>query len=512
MCDILIFGGTTEGRKLAEFCDREKIHVIVSVVSEYGKEILAESPYIEVNVSPMDEREMERFILRRSIGLVVDATHPYALLVTENIRKACEAVGVKRLRCGREFSKADDGMPENHDSGPRQEPHAKAGNIVYVSDAGAAAEYLKHKEGKVLLTTGSKELSAFAILERFKERCFARVLPSPEVFRSCEKTGLPMSHLIGMQGPFSRAMNTALLHLTQATYLVTKEAGAAGGFEEKLQAAWDCNVTPVVIRRREENDGISVEQVCRIIKDFPHGNAGSEQVREGFQVILAGAGPGGAGQVTEAVARAVRASEVLIGSPRVLDTARELLSEREWGSSTASSESVPVLSGKGIRFVEKYMPEEVVGELELCRLAGAKRVVVLFSGDTGFYSGTKKLIECLREKKMAFTVLPGISSVAYMASRLGISWEDAALFTAHGRDFDPVPALERGQKRLFLLLSGENGAGKLCGSLCDRGYGHYEISVGENLSYPQERILTGRAEELREKVFGSLCLMLIEKR
>lgn len=513
MRNILIFGGTTEGRLLAEFCDRERIHSYVSVVSEYGKELLAESPYLHINVSPMDACGMEQFIVSHKIGLVVDATHPYALLVTVHIKKACEAAGVRRLRCGREFEKAADVLQRQGARTPEQKTQSvKTGNIIYVSSAADAAEYLKCRQGNVFITTGSKELSAFTVLENFKERCFARVLPSPEVLSSCEKTGLSMSHLICMQGPFSEEMNKAMLRQTEAVYLVTKETGAAGGFEDKLRAAGDCGVTAIVIKRRDESDSLSFDKVCRIIKEFSSINSGSLENGAEISVILAGTGPGGAGQVTEEVVKAVRASEVLIGAPRVLETARELLRGENPGGVLGCSEGMFSGShGQNVRFVEKYMPEDVAGELERCRLERVKGAVVLFSGDTGFYSGTKKLMKCLKERNISFHVLPGISSVSYMASRLQTSWEDAALFTAHGRDFDPIPVIEGGQERLFVLLGGENGAGRLCKALCSSGYGHLMVSVGEDLSYPQEKILTGTAEALKDAVFGSLCLMLIEK-
>ena len=117
-----------------------------------------------------------------------------------------------------------------------------------------------------------------------------------------------------------------------------------------------------------------------------------------------------------------------------------------------SSEQSLITAGKARERVRPrmepiYLPEDVIRFLENYEDGGT--VTVLFSGDTGFYSGTKKLARALSERKIPFETEPGVSSAVYLASRLGISWENALFFTAHGRKFDSgkggYPA-EAGQK------------------------------------------------------------------
>ncbi|MGN0986481.1 MAG: precorrin-6A/cobalt-precorrin-6A reductase, partial [Otoolea sp.] len=86
---ILIFGGTTEGRLLAEFCENERIPVWVSVVSRYGEELLPESSYVRVHQGAMNAAEIVQFLKKQGITLVVDATHPYAVQASEQIGAAC---------------------------------------------------------------------------------------------------------------------------------------------------------------------------------------------------------------------------------------------------------------------------------------------------------------------------------------------------------------------------------------------------------------------------------------
>ena len=114
-------------------------------------------------------------------------------------------------------------------------------------------------QGNILITTGSKELDKYTRLTNYKERCYARVLSVlPSVMQSIE-LGFSGKHLIAMQGPFSREMNLALLHQTEAKYFVTKESGKNGGFAEKLEAAEQAGAVLLVIGRPIE-EGLSVEE------------------------------------------------------------------------------------------------------------------------------------------------------------------------------------------------------------------------------------------------------------
>ena len=110
--------------------------------------------------------------------------------------------------------------------------------------AAQAAEYLAGTEGNILLATGAKELAVFAGLE--PARLYPRVLPTPEGIAACEAANVPHRNIIAMQGPFSLALNKALITQFQIRYLVTKDGGAAGGFAEKVQAAADTGAQLVV--------------------------------------------------------------------------------------------------------------------------------------------------------------------------------------------------------------------------------------------------------------------------
>lgn len=267
---ILIFAGTTEGRRLAEYisvynrkdgeCSKDQrpeqkyIPCYVCTATEYGKTVLDGLTGITVLAGRMDSREMKDFIEEKQIALVIDATHPFAREATDNIKRACAGTaGVRYVRCQRQCQAAAD---------ESEQPHA-----VRVNSVQEAAEYLKSTQGNILITTGSKELHLYTEIPDYKTRCFARVLSTREAVEESVRLGFEGRHLFAMQGPFSEEMNTALLKQTKASWIVTKESGTAGGYEDKLKAARAAGAVAVVVGRPREQ-GETVENVTEMIKKF----------------------------------------------------------------------------------------------------------------------------------------------------------------------------------------------------------------------------------------------------
>jgi precorrin-6x reductase len=235
---ILIFGGTTEGRLLADKLVRSGCSVTVSVATELGAEELADITPLTVLVGRKQQAEMEEIL--PGFDLCIDATHPYAVKATETIRTACQQTHVPLRRLLR---------PESQDQAD-----------VSVSSPEEAADYLKCTTGNILLTTGTKELAAFSSLEA--KRLFARVLPTHQALDACEALGLPHRNILALQGPFSRELNLAMLKQYSIRWLVTKDGGAAGGFGEKLEAAHRAGARLVLIRRPQEQ-GMTMEEILQ---------------------------------------------------------------------------------------------------------------------------------------------------------------------------------------------------------------------------------------------------------
>lgn len=135
--------------------------------------------------------------------------------------------------------------------------------------------------------------------------------------------------------------------------------------------------------------------------------------------------------------------------------------------------------------------------------------VVVYSGDAGFYSGARGLLPLLTERDIPVRVLPGVSSVQLFSARLGLPWQDWELVSAHGTQCNVTAAVSRGRPAFF-LTGGVLGPAVICRRLVEAGLGNLAVTVGENLSNPEEKITFGTAEELAEQAFSPLSVLLAE--
>ena len=457
MYKLCVFAGTTEGRRLVELLADAPVEVTACVATEYGETLLTPRDRLTVSHRRLTEEEMEALLVRERFDLVVDATHPYAAEVTENIARACRGAGVEYLRLLREA----DAPPEG---------------AVYLPDTESAVNWLAGTEGNILLTTGSKELAKYAALPGFARRVCARVLPMEASLSACRAAGLGPDRIIAMQGPFSREMNAAILEAVSAKYLVTKDTGGTGGFGEKAAAARDAGAVLVVVGRPAQREGLGFEETAGLLcRRF------GLHVRP--QVALVGIGPGSTGGMTVEARLAIREADCLIGARRMLEAARET----------------------GQTVCEAVAPDDILRCIR--ERQGVRRFAVVLSGDTGFFSGARRLLPLLKDCETR--VLPGLSSMQVLCARLGTSYEDVVPVSLHGRDVDIVPDVAR-HRRVFALVGGPEGAAELCSTLTAAGLGAVRVSVGELLGCPEERLTAGTAAELAGKTFAPLSVLLIE--
>ena len=236
----VVFSGTTEGRVFSRQLAALGAQVLVSVATPLGAEEQGEADGITVHCGRLTPEEMTALL--QGAALCVDATHPYAVDATRNIRTACRTAGVEYHR----LLRAQSPLP--------------AGSMVFQS-AAHVADFLVQTQGNVLLATGAKELPAFAQL--VPERLYPRVLPTLDGIAACEAAHIPHKNIIAMQGPFSYALNRALLEQFHIRFLVTKDGGTAGGFAEKAQAAQDTGAQLIVVRRPAENGQTAAQILAR---------------------------------------------------------------------------------------------------------------------------------------------------------------------------------------------------------------------------------------------------------
>lgn len=240
---LLIFSGTSEGHALCRFLSAHGGTATAFVATAYGEQVQESLAGITVHTGRLTAAQMAE---RMDAGtLVVDATHPYAREVSENLRAACRASGAEYARLVRPAL-----------------PHE---GVVTVRDTAEAVRWLNAHPGRVLLTTGSKELEAYTAVTDYRTRLFPRVLPTASVLQKCEALGFAGAQIIAMQGPFSHEMNVALIERTGAEILVTKDTGGAGGFAEKLSAACETGAQVLVIARPDETGGRTLDEMQRYL-------------------------------------------------------------------------------------------------------------------------------------------------------------------------------------------------------------------------------------------------------
>ncbi|MGI6006870.1 MAG: precorrin-6A reductase [Ruminococcus sp.] len=456
MSEVLIFAGTLEGRRAAEFLNKYQISAHVCVATQYGESLLPEGGSLTVSHERLDEKQMEELMERENPRLVIDATHPYAAEVTKNIKAACDAKKKKYLRLLREeYSLTDQ-------------------DVIYVDSVAEAVEWLERTSGNILATTGSKEIKEYTKLSGYQERVYARVLSLPEVAASCASLGFQGKHLICMQGPFSEELNTAMLKQFDCQYLVTKESGSTGGFMEKYEAARKAGARLVLVGRPAQEEGMSPEE-CRkyLIETF--------QIQVQQDITLVGIGMGNAKGMTGEAQEVCHQADLIIGARRMTEqTARP-----------------------GQKVFQAYRPQEIADYI--AEHKALEKIAVVLSGDVGFYSGAKKLLEVLPPQTK---LLPGISSMIYFMARLKMPWEDVVPCSLHGRTVNMVSMVRRHGK-VFAIVGTEDGIGDLCSQLCEFGLKDVKVYVGERLSYEDEKIREGTAESLKHIKTDPLSVVLL---
>ena len=505
MKKIVIFAGTTEGRRLSEILADAGIAHTVCVATEYGEIVMREQtesteavqtggqPLVNLHRGRMDREQMEEFLRNEGYEIIVDATHPYAQIVTENIRSAVNTLKVMEketqfpiyLRLEREISET----PEAENN---------AGSIRYFENNADCAKALENTEGNILLTTGSKELATYCASGRLNDRLYVRILPGRESLELCMEQGIKGRQILALQGPFSTEMNAAILKQYDIRHMVTKNSGRTGGYQEKLEAAKMLGIPVYVIEPAQKTSDAAgnmlgtdtysfagicgkLEQLCDC-KLFGQGS---------MEICLAGIGMGSRDTQTQEVQHAIETADILLGAERMIKGYSAKIEKRPY-----------YMTAQILPYLEQLQKSESLAQ------RGTLRVTVLFSGDTGFYSGCRKLYVALQEAITAgrlnakVRILPGISSVVSLAARVGESYEDAAILSMHGKKLNHLSATVESHEKVFLLTSGSEDIRKIGRMLAEAGLTDCKVIAGYQLSYPEEsiRILTpGQCEEITEE-------------
>jgi len=229
---VWVFSGTSDGNALARELAKSYSPVVVSTASEYGGEIVRERcPGVAVWAGRQGVEARRRALRSSDARAIVDATHPYAQVMSEQLIGLAEELSIPYLRYERP------GVTDGRD-------------VWWCESAGHAAERAISIGKRIFLATGSKDLTTFLQAPGASSReWFVRITPEPALIRRAIDLGIPRDHVLAMQGPFSEGFNHALWRDQCIDCVVTKDSGEAGGFSAKARAAASLGIPLLVIRR-----------------------------------------------------------------------------------------------------------------------------------------------------------------------------------------------------------------------------------------------------------------------
>ena len=231
--DVLVIAGTTESRQVIErlLGENPKERILASVATELGKEMLLEYG-IDIHVGRLDYDGFLTLFKENPCGKIIDASHPFARIVSETVKKATQTAGISYERYERR------NLQYNYEG------------IVHVKDVQEAISLLNELEGNIFLTTGVNTAAAYmAGVKDGIKRLYIRVLDNISSLEGCAKAGYQKDHVFGKMPPFTVEDNVKLIKETNAEVLVSKDSGKTGGVDIKVEACRQTGIKMILIDR-----------------------------------------------------------------------------------------------------------------------------------------------------------------------------------------------------------------------------------------------------------------------
>ncbi|MHB8841724.1 MAG: precorrin-6A reductase [Candidatus Aquicultor sp.] len=251
---ILVLGGTTEANQLIQLLIEKNIRAIVSTAYDFAEEFIPKDPLITHRSGKLNRDGLQALIKQNAIKVVVDATHPYALEVSDNARIACEATAARYVRLERDSSETVEGA-NIYRSATHEEAIVKAcelGNTIFIA-------------------TGSNHAKALFDAAKGKHcDIYIRVLPDEASINKCLEAGFAKDRIITGIGPFSYEDNRMLWDELGIDVVITKDSGVVGGLPEKLKAAEVLAISVIVVDRPHpaSEGSLSIPEIVRALENY----------------------------------------------------------------------------------------------------------------------------------------------------------------------------------------------------------------------------------------------------
>ena len=214
---ILVFGGTTEGRKAVEVLEEGGSPYFYSTKTGEQDLTLHHGQRID---GALDAEAMQNFCREHDIRLMVDAAHPFAVQLHQTIAEVSDALKIPAIRYERIFPERDASLEwiDSYDQVP-------------------------HDIKTLLATTGVQSISKLKPLEAAGVKVYYRILNRESSIALAQKQGARMEQLCYFEDPKNVPV--------EADAILLKESGLSGGFQEKVDAAKAKGMRILVLKRPE---------------------------------------------------------------------------------------------------------------------------------------------------------------------------------------------------------------------------------------------------------------------
>lgn len=247
---MLILGGTSDALNLADELYRICPRLVYSTATEYGDFTASKRLQCKRVYGRKNKEELAELLIKKNVKMLIDATHPFAVNVSENAINVCESLGIEYIRY------------------ERPSKIFTADSILFFQNYEEAGRYVEDLEGKIFITTGTNDIEKILCQISEKNRVVARVLSVSQSILKLESLGLKAENIIAMKGPFSEEMNYIMFKESDAKILICKDSGISSGYEEKIQAAKRLNMKILVLKRPDiiyPNKFDSIEEIQKYV-------------------------------------------------------------------------------------------------------------------------------------------------------------------------------------------------------------------------------------------------------
>jgi precorrin-6A/cobalt-precorrin-6A reductase len=231
---LWLIGGTSESVKVAELLSENNLPYLVSVTTNSAKNLYCHLPQVNFFVGKLQFNEIISFMIEHKIKMVIDASHPYAINISQGAIASCQSLQIPYLRYERPCFEVENS------------PIINVTNIETILDN----NYLENK--RVLLTIGCQSLFMFKDYHN-KATLFARILPYLDSIKMANEAGFNCDRLIAIKPPFSLELEKALWKLWEIDIVITKASGKSGGEDIKYEVAKALNIPLIIISRPKIN-------------------------------------------------------------------------------------------------------------------------------------------------------------------------------------------------------------------------------------------------------------------